>query len=178
MKNIFGLLALILAMAACQSSASSPQSDIEKLEEQLKKEAVLDSAIATDLCAMYLQYADANPKDSLAPYYLSNSADILKELKGNELKAVNTYNRIAEKYADHPLAGRAVFMIGYVFDDKFNDKVRAQKSYEYFLSQYPKHELQRDALNLLAMVKDSLSAEELVAKWLEQSKKDTNINSK
>lgn len=168
-------LVSVLAFVACEQPKSLGTS-ITEMETEIKKDAEMDTAMAKKLTTAYVDYADQNPQDSLSPIYLSRAADIYKEMDGLSLKSVNTYNRIIHEYPDHPQAARAVFMIGYVFDEKLKDKNRAAKSYEHFLATYPNHPLAGDAQNLLAIAKDTLTDEELVAKWLEQaeSEKDTN----
>lgn len=160
--------------AACQPAENDLYLSIEGMEQELKKDLEIDTALARSITAAYLEYAKKYPNDSLAPLYLSRAADILKEMPGKGLKAVNVYNDLSRLYPQHPLTPRAIFMIGYVFDEKYRDRDRAAKSYRYFIKEYPKHPLADDARNLLAMVEDTLTDEQQVAKWLEQSKKDTN----
>lgn len=167
---------MVAIFSACQAQEPDLNSSIAKMEAEIKKHAEMDTAIANDLTAAYEEYAGANPQDSLSPVYLSRAADIYKEMDGKALKAVNVYNKIVVEYKDHPLAARSVFMIGYVFDEKLNDKDRAARSYQHFLETYPDNELADDAKSLLAIAQDTLTDEELVAKWMKEaeSKNDTN----
>lgn len=169
-------IALLAIFSACQAQEPDLNSSIIKMETEIKKHAEMDTAIANDLTTAYMDFAKANPQDSLAPIYLSRAADIYKEMDGKVLKSVNTYNKIVVEYKDHPLAARSVFMIGYVFDEKLHDKDRAAKSYQHFLDTYPNNELADDAKSLLAIAQDTLTDEELVEKWMKEaeSKKDTN----
>lgn len=169
------ILASVMLMAGC-GQPESEETPIEEMEGLMRQQAEMDTALAFDLTAAYLSFAEQNPNDSMAPVYLSRAADIFKEIDGKELKAVNTYNKVLVEYKNHPLAARSVFMIGYVFDDKLKSKERAAKSYRYFVETYPDHELASDAKNLLALVEDTLTDEEVVAKWLKEAElnKDTN----
>src|SRR5690606_24183302 len=130
-------MALVAIFSACQAQEPDLNSSILKMETEIKKHAEMDTAIAKDLTDAYMEYAKVNPQDSLSPIYLSRAADIYKEMDGKALKAVNVYNKIVVEYKDHPLAARSVFMIGYVFDEKLQDKDRAARSYQHFLETYP-----------------------------------------
>lgn len=169
-------MALVAIFSACQAQEPDLSSSIAQMETEIKKHAEMDTAVANDLTEAYMAYAKSNPQDSLSPIYLSRAADIYKEIDGKVLKAVNIYNKIVVEYKDHPLAARSVFMIGYVFDEKLHDKDRAAKSYQHFLDTYPNNELADDAKSLLAIAQDTLTDEELVAKWMKEaeSKNDTN----
>ncbi len=177
--RILGFFMLLAITSSCQPSQNEEglKASIEKMEVEIKRDAEMDTAIARKLTASYEEYADLHPEDSIAPYYLSRAADIYKEMPGGALKAVNTYNEVITQYPESPLKARSVFMIGYVFDDRLHDVERASKSYEYFISEYPEHPLADDARNLLTMLQDTLTEEEMVQRWMQQSQNDTNTNS-
>lgn len=169
----------MLALAAsCQTAPAedSIKVSIEKMEVDIKQHVEMDTAVARKLTDAYLEYAGLHPEDSISPYYLSRAAEIYKEMPGKALTAVVTYNKVLTEYPESPLAARSVFMIGFVFDDKLQDSARAVKSYTHFLRQYPNHPMAADARQLLQMLSDTLSEEEMVKMWMEQSKTDTNDN--
>ena len=173
----FLIISLVAAtLWACQEPEGGLKSSIEALEEEIKRNPEMDTALAKQLTDLYMKYSKDYPNDSLSPYYMSRAADIYKEVPGKRLKAVNVYNSLSRMYPDHPLSPRAVFMVGYVFDEHFQDDERASKTYRHFLEEYPEHPLAGDARNLLRLTQDSLSDEEMVAKWLQQAKEDTNSN--
>ena len=167
---------MLSMMASCQTApAEDPlKASIEKMEVEIKEHVELDTSVARKLTDAYLEYAGLHPEDSIAPYYLSRAAEIYKEMPGKALTAVVTYNKVLTAYPESPLAPRAVFMIGFVFDDKLKDSTRAVKSYNHFLKEYPNHPMADDARQLLQMLSDTLSEEEMVKMWMEKSKTDTN----
>ncbi len=167
---------MLTMVASCQTAPveDSLTISIKKMEEEMKNHAELDTAAARKLTDAYQEYARLNPNDSLTPYYLSRAAEVYKEMPGKVLKSVVTYNRVHTDYPESPMAPKAVFMIGFVFDDKLKDTTRAAKSYTYFLEQYPDHPLAADAKQLLLMLKDTLDEEQMVKMWMEKSKTDTN----
>ncbi len=174
--RILTVLLMLSMMASCQTApAEDPlKTSIEKMEVEIKEHVELDTAVARKLTDAYLEYAELHPEDSIAPYYLSRAAEIYKEMPGKALTAVVTYNKVLTAYPESPLAPRAVFMIGFVFDDKLKDSTRAVKSYNHFLKEYPNHPMADDARQLLQMLSDTLSEEEMVKMWMEKSKTDTN----
>ncbi len=176
--RILTALLMLTMVASCQTAPETDalKASIEKMEVDIKQDVEMDTAVARKLTDAYLEYADLHPEDSIAPYYLSRAAEIYKEMPGKALTAVVTYNRVITEYAESPLAPRAVFMIGFVFDDKLHDSTRAVKSYSHFLEQYPDHPMAADARQLLEMLSDTLSEVEMVKMWMEESKKDTNDN--
>jgi outer membrane protein assembly factor BamD (BamD/ComL family) len=176
--RILSAFVMLTFMASCNSAPAedSLQTSIEKMEVEIKQHAELDTAMARKLTDAYLEYAQLHPEDSIAPYYISRAAEIYKEMPGRALTAVVTYNKVITDYPDNPLAARSVFMIGFVFDDKLQDTARAAKSYSHFLKEYPNHPMAADARQLLQMLKDTISEEQMVKMWMEKSKTDTNDN--
>jgi tetratricopeptide (TPR) repeat protein len=162
------ILLVGVVLASCQATENNLQTAIEGMEMEVQKAEKMDTTLAQDLTAAYLDFVDRNPYDSLSPYYMLKAADIYKEMPGKSLKAINVYNQLSRFYPTTPVAARAHFMVAYVFDEKLNDSIRAVKSYENFLDKYPDHPLADDARNLLAMRTDSLSQEDMVKEWLKQ----------
>lgn len=173
-RSVLFTLVVLGSFWACQQQETQPrnklQVEIEEMESQMEDDVSMDTAMAFRLSNAYIRFAGENPKDSSSPYYLNRAADILKEIPGKRLKAVNLYNDIFVKYPEHPLAPRGVFMIGFVFDEKYNDAERAAKSYRFFLEKYPEHPLAGDAENLLALLEDTTGGElEQIHQWMNKN---------
>lgn len=173
MKRLTLLAASLLLLAACQPKEQTLQASIKSMEQKMAQSTEMDTVLAKNITNAYLRYAKLHPKDSLAPVYISHAADVYKEMPGEAVRAINTYNRIIHEYPDNPLAERATFMIGFVFDEKLHDRNRAIQSYRYFLKTYPESPLVEDATNLLALQTDSLSEEQMVDKWIKESENKT-----
>lgn len=175
----YSFLAVLMFTACDQNSGAEVdplKKEIEAMEAQLKDDVSIDTTLANNITAAYIKYVDLHPEDSLAPEYLSRSADIMKELPKKRLKSINVYNRIYTEYPDHELAGRSVFMIGFVFDEKYKDSKRAIKSYDFFLENYPNHELAGEAKNLRALLNSEDEVLDQVKNWMKQAD-STQINS-
>lgn len=186
------LFSAIIALSSCNSPVASEskaketvdavsvklngfKADIKAMEKRVQEDVSLDMALAFNLTDTYSKYAKLAPKDTLSPVYLSRCADILKELPGKGLQAVNMYNRVFALYPDHELASRAVFMMAFVFDEKYHDAERAIKSYDFFLKQYPDHPLAGDAKNLRALLEVSEGDDlKQIKEWKKNAEKEKN----
>lgn len=176
MKQFIYILLVLIGFTACQSNVKPSFKEtqiavIKGLEAQTLKAERLDTAVARKITKAYIVYVDSFPADSASPYYLSKAADVQRARRNTALKAVNLYNRVLKEYPQHELAARSVFMIGFTFDEVFNDKMRAEKSYTYFLQEYPNHALANDAKALLALAQDTTMSDlDLIKKWEEENK--------
>ncbi len=152
MKIILQLsLVLSLLTAGCQPKKDPLQKEIQTMESQLQDDVSIDTALAKKVTKAYLKFVKANPTDTMAPVYLSRSADIMKEIPELRLKSVNIYNRVFVEYPEHNLAARSIFMVGFVFDEKYDDSKRAIKAYNFFLEKFPNHKLAQQARDLVAL---------------------------
>lgn len=178
MKKLLIPAVLIALTVSCQPKEDSLSSKIIGLEEQASKDLELDTALGRQLVDAYFAYAELHPSDSISYYYRSKAGDILKEMPNeNKLQAIKTYSLLYEelKETDHPLAPRSVFMIGFVFDEKFGDKDRAYRSYSHFAAAYPNHPLADDARNLMRFIKNQDETDlEQIQNWIKQAETDTN----
>ena len=96
--RIISITLLALMLWSCQQQKDTLKVSIESMEEQVKEDPIMDSGLAKTLTDSYLEYAEKHKEDTISPYYLSRAADILKEMKGGALKAINTYNKIINEY--------------------------------------------------------------------------------
>lgn len=158
-------LVLCLFMAACQPKMDPLQAEIQEMESLLQDDVSIDTALAKKISKAYLKFVKVNPQDSMAPVYLSKSADIMKEIPESRLKSINIYNRVFVEYPDHELASRSIFMIAYVFDEKYNDKTRAVKAYDFFLEKFPNHELAQQAKDLKTLMQSDKELFDQIKAW-------------
>tara|TARA_R110002094_G_scaffold69723_1_gene78615 strand:- start:71 stop:640 length:570 start_codon:yes stop_codon:yes gene_type:complete len=174
MKIILQLSLLFsFLMASCQSKMDPLQAEIQEMESQLQEDVSIDTSLAKRITKAYLKYVDQHPEDSLAPVYLSRSADIMKEIPELRLKSVNIYNRVFTEYPNHELAARSIFMVGFVFDEKYDDSKRAIKSYDFFLEKFPDHELAEQARNLRSLRQSDQDILGQIKEWKEKADSST-----
>lgn len=175
MKNLFkiSIFSLLLAVS-CQTESEKFQSELVEMEKQLEEDVSLDTALANSITSSYIRYVNLYPTDTLAPEYLIRAADIMKELPLLRLKSINVYYRVFTDYPKHELAPKAIFMMGFVFDEKYHDKIRANKSYNFFLETFPDHKLAAEVKNLQAVLNNKKNELEQVRVWLDEAKQKKN----
>jgi len=167
--------AWLLAVVACQQSnpdaeKKAAREQINVLQERTKVATTYDQELADSLTMAYLDFVESYPQDSLSAVYLSRAADLYKEQKGEAPKAIEIYQRIRKQYPESPLAVRSEFMIAYVYDARIKNEEKAIAAYQQFLKNHPEHQLAKEARNLLVLLQDTLSEEELVKQWMKQEK--------
>ena len=64
-------------------------------------------------------------------------------------KALELYERITERYPDHPKASQALFLRAFTLDNDVKDLENARRLYEEFLEKYPDNEFADDTEFLL-----------------------------
>ncbi|MDZ7344066.1 MAG: tetratricopeptide repeat protein, partial [candidate division KSB1 bacterium] len=56
-------------------------------------------------------------------------------------KAIDTYQRLFEKYPESKYRAQSLFMIGYIYANYVKNFDKAKEAYTSFLEKYPEHEL-------------------------------------
>lgn len=163
-------VAIILAglMAGCKSD---PEAKIKSLEKKISAENfTLDEkgiTVANDLIQAYIGFADNHKDSPQAPDYLYKAADL--SLNTNKSKeALDLYNRIIYQYPDFGKAPECLFLVGYIYENYFQELGKAKEVYKSFLSKYPDHDFADDARVSI----DNLgkSPEELIRYFEEKNK--------
>jgi len=176
MRKSIALL-VISVLTACQAQQDTLKLSIEAMEEEARNSNVLDTGLVNSLTQAYSKYIDKNPSDSISPYYLQRSADILRVQKGREEEAIAQYQKIIDDYPDHVMVPRSLFMIGFTYDENLKKNAKAIKFYEEFLQKYPNHSMANDATHLKNLLVDSAVSDiDKVKQWMQQNQEQTNPN--
>ena len=161
-------------LLSCQSGANKLQTEKETLEAlELQLLTAQDVNVNPEVAAQYLEkcqaFADAYPKDSLAPAYLFRSADVARGLREYGL-AIQLAGRVWRDYPEYAKAPDAMFIQGYIYDSDLKDTLNARKYYEHFLSKYPGHPLAANVSQLVELLGQDM--EGLVKQFEENAKKE------
>lgn len=151
---------------------------ISKQEAELRKSTDYDTASVRQLIRNYRSYRENHKGDSLSPYYLLKEADLRQGVFNEDQPAIGLYEQFSEYYPSHQLVPRAMFMQAYVYDEKLMDREKAVQAYEELINKYPSDPLATEAGNLLVLLRDTLTEEERVAKWLEEASSAENLKNK
>ena len=170
MKRVFSVFTVVLLIGIL----SSCQSKLEKLEGEVYSENfVYDSEgleKASELLDLYVDLAESNPKDSLAPSHIFKAAELAMNLDKTE-QALNLYNKIIYSYPDYEKAPECLFLMAFIYENTLQNYGKAKELYEMFLEKYPDHDFADDAtFSLMYLGK---SPEELM-KGFEEKNAGTN----
>lgn len=121
--------------------------DIE--QKQIRAEKVMDlsasnptlQAAARDLMEVYLQAAQAYPDSTNSPLFLYKAAKLKAYPFKKYDETISMLNELRQDYPEHPVAERALFLIGYTYSEQLADHDQAREVYQEFLDTYPQSEL-------------------------------------
>ena len=151
---------------------------ISNQEMELRKSIDTDTSKIRKLIHNYRSYREQNTGDSLSPYFLLREADLRQGVFDEDQQALGLYKQFSEYYPSHSLVPRALLMRAYVYDEKLKDRDEAVQAYEELIQKYPADPLAVEAGNLLVLLRDTLTEEERVAKWLEEAISGENLKKK
>jgi len=169
MKRAFLLILSVAMLAACGPNRDKEIQRIEESEESLSMMdiAATDSA-ATDLVALYRQYAAHFPDDSLAPVYMQRAADLCIGI-GQADQALLLLDSVITLYPGFEDVAGCWFLKGYAYETAaMYDKAR--ETYAYFADNYPDHYLADDARKSLPYI--GMSPEEMFDAIMNASNND------
>ena len=150
-----------------QADQSILQGSIEKLEAELSAntDGKVDQIKAQELIDKSVEYVKAFPNDTKSPVYLFRSAEVCVGI-GQYESAIKHWEQVKKDYSNHEKAAIALFLQGFTCENQINDKNRAKKYYQDFLTRYPKHEYNDQVQMLLKNI--DISPEELIKQFKEQ----------
>lgn len=172
MKRIFLTLCCVAALllTACKPNRNQLQEQITEMEGRLFASLVMsENETADSLVALYAQYVDAFPKDSLAPIYLFRSADVLINMNRTD-EAEDQLDRMIEEYPDFEEIAMCYFQKGFAYEQNQQYDL-AKEAYSEFVSKFPNHYLANDTRKMLPYI--GLSPEEMLDVVMQEA--DTTV---
>jgi TolA-binding protein len=151
--------------------SNDPKSHILSLEKKMANEDfTMDEKgmqTAHELVAAYLDFAEKQKESPEAPEYLYKAADLSLNL--NDAKqSLDLYNRIIYQYPDFKKTPECLFLMGYIYENFFQELGKAKEIYEQFLAKYPNHDFADDAR--VSIENLGKSPEELIRSFEEKNK--------
>jgi len=151
MKKLIPVVLLLMAVAfsSC-NSRSSMVKKIEPTENSLKSDTtqIPSAEKVKAVQALYLEFADKYPADSMAPEYLFRAADLAIYLRDYK-STIGLYDRILTEHKQFSKLPQTLFMKAFAYDQYLQDPMKAAEFYRQFISLYPDHELADDASQAL-----------------------------
>ena len=136
MKKISLLFVLIsLLLASCKNN---PQNTIEKLEKKvINEDKTLNTEVATELVAAYIDYANNNAEAEVTPDYLFKALELAVNMHDAD-KSFDILSRMENNYAQNEKTPTAIFMVAsLICEDVLGDYGRAKGMYEKIIQKYP-----------------------------------------
>lgn len=145
----FLLIIITLVITSCNRRDSMVK-EIEKMENDLKADtnAMPPAESVKAVQALYFEFADKFPTDSLSPDYLFKAADLSIFLR-DYTTTIGLYDRLLTEHQNYSKLPQALFMKAFVYDQYIQDPMKASEFFRQFISLYPDHELADDASQAL-----------------------------
>ncbi|HOX78260.1 MAG TPA: tetratricopeptide repeat protein [Bacteroidales bacterium] len=163
---------LILLLAIIwQGCTSDPKTRIRDLEKKIGSESfILDDkgmALSGELIRSYLDFAESHKDDPSSPEFLYKAADLSLNT-GQSKQSLDLYNRIIYQYPNFEKVPECLFLVGYIYENYFQELGKAKSVYEAFLAKYPEHDFADDAR--VSIENLGKSPEELIRYFEEKNK--------
>jgi TolA-binding protein len=139
-------LSLALFLVSCGANREQSLQDIKEAENNLYANEgafLFNDSLANITLEAYLDYVSNFPQDSLSADYLFKAADLYRA-KHEFDKAIATFDRVAKDYPAYEKVPQTVFLQGFIYENDLKDLPKAKERYEFFIQQYPQHQLARD----------------------------------
>jgi tetratricopeptide (TPR) repeat protein len=171
MKTLRSIAVMVILAGITVQCSYDPKSRIKELEKQIGSENfTLDEKgmqLADELVKEYISYAESHKDSPEAPDYLYSAADLSLNT-GKSKEALDLYNQIIYKYPDYAKAPECLFLVGYIYENYFEQYGKAKEIYESFLKKYPNHDFADDAA--ISIKNMGKSPEELIKSFEEQNR--------
>lgn len=163
MKRIFVLLLVTAMMLSCGEKMSVEK--INELEAKVFTEGVsFEKENLIQLVDAYLLFAKQNPSDSQSPDFVFKALDVAVGTSvETPQKAIEIADVLIEKYPDFEMTPMAMFIKGFVYENKLGDLQNAEMTYRQFIEKYPDNPMVGDVKSTLENL--GLSPEELIRKF-------------
>lgn len=171
MKLLRSIAVLIILAGIVVQCSNDPKSRIIELEKKIGSENfTLDEKgmqLADELVQAYISYAKSHQDGADTPGYLYSAADLSLNT-GKSKQALDLYNQIIYTYPDFEKAPECLFLVGYIYENYFQEYGKAKEIYESFLQKYPNHDFADDAA--ISIKNMGKSPEELIKSFEDQNK--------
>lgn len=151
MRKYCLMMAIVIVGFSCSgpqkgSSKNDLTDSIASMEDKLynSQDVQVSKEEATNLIAMYKQFADEFPDDSLAPLYLFRASDLSMNLQRPK-ETIALFDALLENYPDYEKTPSVLFLKAFVYEDQLRDLDHARMYYEEFIEKYPDSDFADDA---------------------------------
>jgi|AntAceMinimDraft_16_1070373.scaffolds.fasta_scaffold20224_4 TolA-binding protein len=175
MKNIkfvSFVIVLSLILFACNSGKKKKMDKIQFSEKELFSDTVkiINKEKIAELVKKYEDFAKKYSEDTIVPVYLFKAANLSMNFFKPD-KAIKLFDKILNDYPDYKKCPEVLFLKAFVYENNLKDLAKANKTYNEFLSKYPKHVLAESARISISNL--GKSPEQIIKEIEEKIKLDT-----
>ncbi len=146
MKNLLGILAIVLFIVSCTDSRVKELESINAMEKSLFDSATMtpDVAKAQLLVTAFKDFAKKYPADTNSVTFLFKAAELNSGI-GKPEESIAILEEILAKYADNKLIPTVLHYEGFLLEEKMKDTARAHITYQKLIDKFPNSELAESA---------------------------------
>ncbi len=162
----------VMLGVSCTPARNDKVTEIENAEERIFGSAATEfsKTSADSLVALYTEFADHFPGDSLTPDFLFRAGN-LAMTAGNGKEDIGFFSRIISEYPEHPRSSMAMFFTAYVQENLFRNLDKARETYLLFVEKYPESDFADDAQMALKYL--GRSPEQMIREFEKKQQEDS-----
>jgi tetratricopeptide (TPR) repeat protein len=164
---IISVAFLLLAVGCKSDPKTEATKNIEKLEEQLYADQILDREKGIELINAYVAYSKDYAEDTSSAMYLFKAGEIGMNLQIGQ-QAISYFKKATEIRKDFEKEPECIFLAAFIYENQLGKLAEAEKLYKLFIKKYPNHALANDAKASLQYL--GKTPEELIKMFQEKNK--------
>jgi outer membrane protein assembly factor BamD (BamD/ComL family) len=170
--TVLCLFLVLLISWGCGPSREKSAERIGALENSLYSPNApnFNKQKADSLIAMYLEYVEDNPGDSLSPGYLFKAANLSMN-SSDGTRSLELFDKYLSEYPEKPKAPMCLFFKAFIYENIRQDLTKARETYLLFIQKYPDNEFARDAK--MALMNLGKTPDQLVREFEERNRADS-----
>ena len=143
------IVVLFVSFVACKDAKREREQMLQNIKNT-EKEILADSLDflsfknAGKVIALYDEFAEKYPEDTLTPMFLFRKGEITMNTNQHDL-SLKTFDLVIEKYPNFYELDRVYFMRAFLLENYINDIEKAKEAYNTFMQKFPDNELFEDA---------------------------------
>lgn len=127
------------------------QSSIESLEDEVNALTTQDVDLKRNLLGNYTSFANKYPQDDMTAEYLFRAGKLANEI-GKPRKAIDLLMNAHDGHPKFDKRTETAFLIGFIYENVLNDRIKAQEAYEKVIEFYPESPWAADAQSSIELL--------------------------
>jgi outer membrane protein assembly factor BamD (BamD/ComL family) len=172
LRVLLSLIGLIVIVSACGPSKDKRVIRIAEAEKRLFSTDTysFSKESADSLVAMYKEYVEKYPDDTLSPGFLFKAANVAMN-NSEAQQAIGFFDQYINEYPSASKAAMCLFFKGFIYENMLRDLDRSREIYLQFIEKYPKDEFVDDAQ--MALMNLGKTPEMMIREFEERQRADS-----